>query len=599
MRARKLAALSAAGAFVCCLLAAGCTSTALVRRGGGEEERPVENVAVLLFRNDAAGSPATLDELATDAFTLEIRKYFPAVVDRYRVHDHLASSGFAEGRATSPEALRSIQEGLEVDAVFVGTITGYGEKRTFLGWNGTPHFLMGCRLLSTEGGRPILSGRVAVTESLPLPVEDPAQMAVYGVRSLIAAMRLDERFGPPVLTRDDPLWERAMRDYEARRFWDAAEGFGALVALYRPGELRDEARICLGRSLEELGYSGSARAAYREVREGPLAPRALCREAEIAARAGETDSVLAMEARARDRFPEAPEIDALAYLSGVALVSAGRPAEAVPRLEAVCPRSSWRRFALYALAGPRLALGDTTRAAEALEGAAGPGAETESERRLADRAAFALGDLRVAAGDLDAADRAYAGVAGGEKAAAELARAWIAAERGRLENALPLVRAAAEGEDPRLASEALLLEGSCLGRHGMWNEAATSFRSALARCDAWEAEEGLRQGPTRERDAARTALAREIASGDPELLPFLLAKEGAPEARLLVMRNAHQELALRLERLDRELGPFANDPAARAARADLRERAEFSLAQASYEAGRQGVREAAWNGEER
>jgi hypothetical protein len=133
----------------------------------------------------------------------------------------------------------------------------------------------------------------------------------------------------------------------------------------------------------------------------------------------------------------------------------------------------------------------------------------------------------------------------------------------------------------------------------MWNEAATSFRSALARCDAWEAEEGLRQGPTRERDAARTALAREIASGDPELLPFLLAKEGAPEARLLVMRNAHQELALRLERLDRELGPFANDPAARAARADLRERAEFSLAQASYEAGRQGVREAAWNGEER
>ncbi|MFH1681997.1 MAG: tetratricopeptide repeat protein [Candidatus Eisenbacteria bacterium] len=577
------------------LLAAGCAPSVLVRRGtDADQERPIENVAVLLFRNDVAGSPPHLDELATDAFSLEINKYFPALVDRYRLGEFLRSRGIPEEGALAPRTLLAIGEEFEVDGVFVGAITGYGEKRSFLGWKERPHFLMGCRLLSTKDGRVLIAGQAAITESVPLPVEDTKQMAVYGVKSLIARMRLDERFGPPVLTRDDPLWRRAMREYERRRFWEAAEAFGEIVARFRPGDLREEARLYLGRSIEELGFEEAARGVYERMAEGPFAAAALCRAAECALRAGEWETVLRLEEEIRGRFPGSPEEGAATYLSGSALLRAGRTRKAVAALESVPIESAWYRFARYALAEPRLRAGDEAAARSALEEAAAPGGRTESERRLRERALLSLGDLHYRRGNLGEADRCFAQAAGGEAVRASLARAWIAAERDLFADAIDLLREAREAEESRYAAEALLIDGSCRARLGLWAGAADAFRGALAECASWEEADARRAERAREGEEAVRSLRREIEAHEAVILDLLAAGGEGGDDTLRALRRRHEALSLRVERIGREVPPGWEPEGEVADRAAIRERSDFSLAQALYQRGREEARETAY-----
>ncbi|MBM3319751.1 MAG: tetratricopeptide repeat protein [Candidatus Eisenbacteria bacterium] len=593
MRMRRRTAASALLVLLALPLA-GCAPSVFVRRGqDAEEERPIENAAVLLFRKQVAGCPPHLDELATDAFSLELKKYFPALVDRYQVAAFLRARGIPEAEATAPHVLRAIGEELGADGLFVGTVTGYGETRSFLGWNERPHFFMECRLLSTREGRVLLAGRASITESVPLPVEDTKQMAVYGVRSLIARMRLDERLGPPVLTREDPAWRRAMRAYERRRFWEAAEAFGAIVAGFRPGDLREEARLYQARSLEELGFEETARAVYEGMRAGPFAAAALVRLAERALRAGEGETVLRLADEIAARFPGSPEEGAARYLGGSALARAGRTREAIALFAAVPEESAWRRFARYALAEAHLRAGDESAARAALEEAGAPGGGTESERRLRGRALLALGDLHHRAGRLEEADACFARVEGEEEARASLARGWVAAERDRFGEAIELLAAARVSEDPRLAAEALLLDGSCRARLGLWSEAAAVFREALAACAAWEAAGARGADLARERGEALRELSQEIKAHEGAVLGLLPAGDAGGESALRALRRRHETLTLRVERIEASV-PRAGDPESEtAARAAIRERADFSLAQALFESGRGETRETA------
>jgi hypothetical protein len=573
----------------------GCTPSVVVRREIDQLERPPENVAVLLFANEVPGSPPHFGELATDAFTLAIKKYFPGVVDRYQLRDFLRSRGSAEGTALTPAALRAIGEEFDVDGVFVGTITGFGDKRSFLGWKDRPYFLMGGRLLATDG-RVLIAGQTSVTESVPLPVDDPKQMAVYGVKSLIVAMRLDERLGPPVLTRADPLWRRAMRDYEERCFWEAAEGFAEIVASFRPGDLREEARLYEGRSLEEVGFDRSADLLYAAMREGPFAASALARSAEIGHRAGDAAAVLRIEEEITRRFPGSPEEGAARYLAGLALIETGSTRPALGRLESVPEESPWFRFARYALAGPYLALGDTARARGALDAAADGAGRTESDRRLRARALLALGDLHFAAGRPAEADRALAEVTGEHAEEAAMARAWMAAEGGRFEDALRLVRPVEGSDDRAAAAEASLVTGSCRARLGLYSDAARAFREAIARCDAWKEREARDAERRSEREEARRELAQEIEA-NAEVLPDLLAAgEGSEGDRLRSLKNRCRALELRIERTGRELGPSLASGRDGMGRREIRERADFSLAQVLYQIGREETREAALMG---
>lgn len=573
---------------VCCVLA-GCVPNVSVRRSATPAEKPVENVAVVLFRDHGSGSPANTAEVATDALSLELQKYFPELVDRYRVRDWLRGKGLPEGALSDPGTLALMGEELEVDGVFFGALTGYSEKRSFLGWNGTPHIGLECKLVSAKTGEEILRGNAAVSESYLIPAENPREMTLFGVRKLTERMRLSERFGPPGLTRDDALWRQAMEAYERRRFWEAAEAFGAIQALYRPSDLRDEGALCLGRSLEELGLPEAAARTYAALSTGPMAARALARTAEVRRLQGRTGDVLRTEGELASRFPGTPEAEGARYFAGLALLDAGEIVAALARLSEVPPNGPWGRFARFASAPARLALGDTAAAVAALEGAAVGGGLTESDRRLAEEARIVLGHFHYEAGRLGEARRWYeiAALDGSEEA--RLALGWIAAEEGRHADAVALLAGPAGSDDPRRAAEALLLRGSSRVRLEQWDEGGEDFLLALRACDRWEETISRLERLHEERSAAAAELAAEIGPRSGELVTLLTSvREKDEETALREIRSRHQELSLRIERTVRETEGWGEAAAEEIRLAGTRERAEFSHAQVLYQNGAGG-----------
>lgn len=571
-------------------MVSGCVPNVTVRRHVPVAERAIENIAIVEFWDHTTGSAPHTAELATDAFSLELKKYFPDLVDRYRVRDWLKRRGMPEGAVLEPVTLRALGEELGVDAVFVGALTAYEEKGSFLGWNGRPHIGLECRLVSTNSGEEILQGRAEVTESYLIPAENPREMALFGVRKLTDGMRLDERFGPPVLTRADPLWRQAMEAYQRRRFWEAAEAFGAITAMYRPSELRDEAAICAGRSLEELGLGEAAARVYQTVIKGPLAPRALARLAEVWRVEGRTADVLRIEAELASRYGGSPEATGARYTAGIALAEAGDRAGAESRLMSIDPNGPWGRFADYALAPLLMEDGDTAWAMSYLALAAADGAPTESERRLAEESRLMLGHLHFAASRPFEARRWYEAAAATGNVEAAVALGWMAAEEERHGDAIAILTPVAENGSPRWAAEASLLIGSCRSRLGEWTEAERDFGLSLARCDEWREEEPRLDGLREDRAEARAAMETEVVPRAGEIAALVTSiRDEAGEKTFRELRARQTELALRLERTSRELegrGPSSDEAAHREA---IRERAEFSFAQAGYINGTGGT----------
>ncbi|MFH1279313.1 MAG: tetratricopeptide repeat protein [Candidatus Eisenbacteria bacterium] len=573
-------------ALACCLVFTGCVPNVTVRRSAPPGEKPVRNVAVVLFRDHGSGSPPLTAEVATDALSLELQKYFPDLVDRYRVRDWLRAKGLPDGALSDPATRAALGEDLGVDGIFTGALTGYGDKRSFLGWKGTPHIGLECKLILTKTGEEILRGSAAVSESYLIPAENPRDLALFGVRKMTRGMRLSERFGPPVLTRDDALWRQAMEAYERRRFWEAAEAFGAIQALYRPSDLRDEGALCLGRCLEELGLPEGAARTYAALKTGPMAARALARTAEVRRLQGRTEEALRAEAELASRFPGTPEAEGALYSSGLALLRSGETAAGLARLTEVPPNGSWGRFARFASVPILLSRGDSAAAIDALVSAAAEGGLTESERRLAEEARLALGHLHYDAGHLGEALRWYEAAARAGCEEAVLALGWIAAEEGRHADAIALLAGVTESVDPRIAAEALLLRGSCRVRLEQWTEGGDDFLLALAACDRWKEEIPRVERLRDERAAAAAELLAEIEPRSGEIVSLLTTvREKEEDAVLRGLRARHQELSLRVERTARETEGWSEAEREEGRLAGLRERAEFSYAQVLYQNG--------------
>ncbi len=563
-------------------LLASCASDVLVRRQSDPLDQPVENVAVLLFFQEAEGAPEGLDELATDAFTVQVQKYFPALVSRYEVRDFLRRNRYTH--ALSPAVLRELGEQLGVDGLFVGKITGYSEKESFLGWNGKPHFEMACRLLSTKTGRVLLAGQVNVEGSYVIPVNSRADRVVFGVKLLTKKMGLSERFGLRYVTRDDPIWARAMRHYEKKQFWEAARYFGAIVHDYAPSDLRDEAQFYMGRSLDELSLASAALEIYRSIEKGPFAVRALLQRMEIAFREERDADLLALDRRMNGQWADRSESEAARYLAGLSLLRTGRADEAIARLASVGETSRWYPFARWSLADPLLAKGDSAWARRSLEAVAAIKGVTESERRLRERAFVTLGDYHYARGDRAEAERWYGLVRGEFLPRAALGLAWIAAERGDYEEAIAHADAMGDDADPRWVGEAQLLAGTCEARLARFDRSAKRLETALEKCERWKASDDEQEAARLRVALARRRIGVEIGPIESEVIALLTGERTEEEVtRLDELHDRYVEIARPLESLEHLAGAGLDRAEAENLRGRIREKAEFSLVQVRYE----------------
>lgn len=561
-----------------------CTQHVQMKRQDPVESLPVENVAVLLFYQDTETGPAYLADLATDAFSMQAHRYFPALVDRYKVRDFLKQHGYEHANALTPHILKEMGDFFEVDGVFTGTITGYSEEESFLGWKGKAHFKMGCRLLSTKNGRDLIAAQVDVSGSYLLPVENPKDRVILGVKMLTNSMRLDERFGPLYITRLDPLWIKAMEHYESREFWDATETFSEIVTTFGKSDLRDEAEFYLGRSIEELSLPGTAKRVYSRLGVGAFASRSAYQLTQIRFQEGDDDGVAQALQSFVSRFPNDPLLGGMRYTTGLSQMRRGDPAAAIRNLALVPEESNWYKFARYAMADPYRALGDTTSARLALERAAEPFGGSESDRRLEGRAKLALGDLHFSLGNHAEAVRWYQKSDLEFLPRARLGMAWVAAEGGDFVGAIHSIAKIDGPLELRYLSEAHFLAGTCLARLQRFDDSADSFDEALGACRSWKDEEAKQQDL---RVAWATAKQQYEESMRPREadIASLLFLEPSPDTddRLTIIRKEHEQLAERLsdlaEKLDTE-----SDPAEDAVvRKQIQERAEFSLAQIRYE----------------
>ncbi len=564
------------------LLMQACSSGVVVRRADPMLAHPVRNVAVLLFYQEVDGAPLHLAELATDAFTFEVAKYFPVLVDRYKVRDFLRRNKYKH--ALSPRVLHELGQELEVDALFVGKITGYSETESFFGWKGKPHFKMGCRLLSVKTGRSLLDGQADMEGSYVVPVETHKDRVVFGVRMLTKKMGLAERFGPVYVTRDDPLWIHAMAQYEKKRFWDAAHNFGLIVHYFGESDLRDEAQFYLARSLEELRLRRAALKVYDGLVGGPFASRALLRRMEIAFHQGSHGEVIQLASRIKERWAGGSEIGAADYLAGLSLLQTGKQDEGIVRLKQVSEASRWYGFAQYALGEPYFETGDSAAAQQSLIAAARSHALTESERRLCGKALIALGDFHYHRGDLAGAAGWYEKVEGYFLPRARLGLAWVAAERGDYEGAIAHVDAIGGDAPPRWSGEAELLAGTCEARLARLDRSAARLETALGKCAEWKtkSEEG------QEILTEFTNLCEQVESTmgpmEPEIVALLLGDQGEVETeRLTTIRRNHEEVTRTLASLERRVGSSMKEENEELLRRRIMEKAEFSLVQVRFE----------------
>lgn len=570
------------------IVSVSCASQIKVRKSDPIQVGHMNNVAVLLFTNSGPATHPHIAEMVTDAFSIELSRYFPGLIDRYRVRTFLRSAQVPENGTLTPAQLRALGEALEVDGIFVGTITGYSEKGSFLGWNGQPYFRMNCRLLSTHSCHALITARVDVKKGYALPLENPRDQAIYGVREMTRQMRLSERFGPAYITRSDPLWKKAMQEYERRHFWNAAELFGTITGRFARNSLRDEATLCMGRCLEELGYSATACDVYRDLTGSLFEAQALYRIAAV--RYGESDiaEVLRIKNILSAGHSGGEEDAAVRYMAGMLLLESGRETgEAARLLESIPVGSAWRRFARFALASPLRASGDREGTLAALEEASSAGGITESERRLRERALMALGDFHYTVGNREEASLCYLGVRGEYKPAARLAAAWTAAEDGNFSDALALLDRVTGDGDPHRSAEAFLLAGSCRARLGRWKQSADDFARAIDRCEDWEKDEEREAEFLSDLRRVKGNMEEERRRVEPEIVSLLLeAEEGERLDRLRNIRGDHRAMTLSIQRIQREIVAVSDVATHRLCREEIREKAAFSLAHARFEAKR-------------
>jgi TolA-binding protein len=529
-RFRRFAILLAA-----VLLGASSCAPAVVVKRRDAEIKSIETVGVLLFDRVGEGGTRKEAEVMTEVFSLQMRRYFPVLVERFEIEAELAKRGEAVPTRLTAQRARELGALFDCDGFFTGEVTLLKETRpTLFGLRGANQFALSVTLVSGRSGEVLLTSTVEEEGSFLLPLDTSREISIHAVRQMVKKFGFDEERGR-WLTRDSALWRRAMQAYEERRFWDAAQAFGEAITQYPVSSLTEESYLLLGRCFYELGLPRGAERAWSSLAalfpKSRFRPAALGEMASLAYREGRAAAGDSLASALRTAYKKGSAIDPALYAAAMAAKDAGRCEQALARLALIPPESDYASAARYARAECLAAAGREDDAASELRAAAAGAPRSRSDATLAAEAWVAIGRRRLLAGDDSAALDAFARVDPRDdlRDAAAIGRAWAHLRRAdaaaamadladgsrwsgssRLEGAL--LRAVAQKELGDLAGATASLGAARAAAaalrsaptSGTLRERAATLRDALRGLEtsAWEI---TMRRPTAERgeDAAR------------------------------------------------------------------------------------------------
>jgi len=343
----------------------------------------------------------------------------------------------------------------------------------------------------------------------------------------------------------------------------------------------------MGRSLEELRLDHAAIEIFGRLPAGPFASRALLQRMEIACLGGKDGEVVDLATRLQARWGGSSESGPADYLAGLSLLRMGRLNEGVARLESVDRKCRWYRFARYSLVEPYTERGESDAAWFALHEVIAAEAFTESDRRLHEKALVAAGDMHYSRGEMDEAVHWYSQVTGEFQPRAQLGLAWIAAERGDYEETIRRVDAMSGDVSPRWRGEAELLAGTCEARLARLERSADRLERALGKCAEWKKSDSEGKAALKDYVLARRNLDAEIDPVEPEIVAILLGEQGEEDlSRLDRIRLQYREFNRTIAMIEERIGPDVRLDDGELLRRQIREKAEFSLAQVRFEQGK-------------
>jgi len=530
-----------------------------MNRRGDDELARVGRVGVLLFEPPAETGSRRDAEVITEIFSMQMRRYFPELVERFEIDAALAARGEKAPAHLTPEEARRLGEMFQCDAFFTGRITMLANRAALIGLRGNHQFGLSVTLVSARTGEALIAADVTAEGSYLAPQDTPEEIAIHCVKKMVEQFGFEEKH-VEWLTRRSPLWRNALEAYEERRFWDAACLFGEVVTQHPANILTEEAYLLLGRSFHELGLDADAERAWRALAtafpQSEFQPAALGEIAALAFSTGrprEGDSLLVV-LQSRKNHPDevagvARAIAHAAYAGGLAARSAGDCARAPSYFAHIQVESEYGPYAGYAAAECLAASGDERAALEMMRAIAGAQARSRSHEALATEAWIAVGRAAVLHGDDAIARTAFERARGraGDAGRAALGAAWVCARGGDYDCVREeLAGASAGNEIDRLERDVLL----AVAHHAAGDGVAA--RSAL------EAAAG---------DAARLRVERAAgdARGEIATIARALAEFESPAWRE-VMRDPSDARDAECDRIGEHLTSLA------ANRGNLRER---------------------------
>ncbi|MFN0149403.1 MAG: hypothetical protein ACKVU1_01660 [bacterium] len=469
-----------------------CTPPMLMNRRPNELAS-VEKVGVLLFEQSSEKGSRRDAEVITEIFSMQMRRYFPELVERFEIDAALAARGEKAPTHLTPEEARRLGEIFDCDAFFVGRITMLANRAALIGLRGNHQFGLSVTLVSARTGETLIAADVDMEGSYLAPQDTPEEIAIYSVRKMVEQFGFEEKH-VEWLSRRSPLWRAALEAYEERRFWDAACLFGEVVTEYPANILTEEAYLLLGRCFREVGLDADAERAWSTLAaafpQSEFQPAALGENSALAfstGRAREGDSLL-VALQSRKNHPDevasvARAIANAAYAGGLAARRAGDCARAPSYFALVPVESEYGPYAGYAAAECLASSGDERGALDMMRVVAGAHPRSRSHAALATEAWIAIGRAALVRGDDDIARSAFARARGraGDAGRAALGAAWIHARAGDHSGVrAELANATPADEIDRLEATVLM----AMAHHGSGDGAAAQSALEAAQREA-------------------------------------------------------------------------------------------------------------------
>jgi thioredoxin-like negative regulator of GroEL len=435
-------ALPVALALVLSLAGASCAPDNILMTKKTDRLDDIERVGVLLFEHPTAPGNRQVAEEITEIFSIQARRYFPQLVERFDIQEELAARGEKIPTTLTPESARRLGDMFGCDAFFIGRITTMKDGAALIAPRGSQQFGISVTLVSAHTGETLIAADVIEDGSFLAPQDTPKELAMYCVKEMV------ERFGftekeTEWLTRRSDLWVAAMKAYEERRFWDAACLFGEVVSQHPVNLLTEEAYLLLGRCFDELALEAGARRSWRTLAMGfprsEFTPAAVGEMAALAyeqGRAVEGDSLLTtLRSRKNENWEAANVARAIThavYASALVAKRSGDFARAQFLFESIPVSDEYGPFARYGTAECLAALGQNTAALSALRDAAKGADRSRSHEALATEAWLANGRYALSQGDPASAHGAFTHALGaaGDDGRASVGLAWAHLARG-------------------------------------------------------------------------------------------------------------------------------------------------------------------------